>query len=330
MAQRFQGPRWLREHGYQCLMLALAVAVAFTAGLSVNRAPSAAAQDGSPAAVMHAMVSSGDWEVVDLSAAAAENMPVWWPTHPPFIIRPINFFDEHAGPNGANGWYNFRGPYAGQGYEIDEHTATQIDCPPHFIPPPSSSAPFASEMGELTCDRVPLSAMMGPAVVVDARPLMSSAQNGMSAHITRSWLEEWEAANGPFQPGEVVMFYGAYTDNYFRPFPEGERLVWKPLIEKSTPGWQAPDPDAMELLNERGVRHLVTDAPSMGWVEGGQVSHVAGLKYGMTWTEFAMNLGQLPVRGAYYVMAPYKVQDQQAGIGRAFAFKPAGLPGVGQ
>jgi hypothetical protein len=49
----------------------------------------------------------------------------------------------------------------------------------------------------------------------------------------------------------------------------------------------------------------------------------------MSWTEGAVNLGSLPMRGAFFVMAPYKVQNQQAGIGRAFAIKPAGEPGIG-
>jgi kynurenine formamidase len=56
---------------------------------------------------------------------------------------------------------------------------------------------------------------------------------------------------------------------------------------------------------------------------------VAGLKYGMSYTESAVNLGSLPLRGAFFVMAPYKVENQQGGIGRAFAIKAAGTPGVG-
>ena len=44
----------------------------------------------------------------------------------------------------------------------------------------------------------------------------------------------------------------------------------------------------------------------------------------MTWTEQAIRLGRLPLRGAFYVCAPYKVQEQQAGIVRAFAFSPKG------
>jgi RarD protein len=43
----------------------------------------------------------------------------------------------------------------------------------------------------------------------------------------------------------------------------------------------------------------------------------------------AIGLGRLPLRGAFYMCAPYKVQEQQAGIVRAFAFSPRGAAGVG-
>jgi kynurenine formamidase len=313
---------------YLVLVLGLALLLAFSAGVAFSRSTSARAADTTPASVIGPMLQNGEWEVIDLSVATAENMPAWWPYHPPFFIRPINFFVTEAGPNGTNGWFTYRGPYAAQGYEIDEHTGTQIDCPPHFIPPPGVNAPFAADVGTMTCDKIPLSASMGPAVVVDVRSLLPAAEKGKSAHITRAWLENWEATHGRFQPGEVALFYGGYSDAYYKPFPEGDRLAWQPVVEKSQPGWQAPDPDAMDLMHERGVIHVGTDAPSMGWVEGGQPTHVAGLKYGMTWTEFNTNLGSLPERGAFYVMATYKVQDQQAGIGRAFAFKPKGANGV--
>jgi kynurenine formamidase len=45
--------------------------------------------------------------------------------------------------------------------------------------------------------------------------------------------------------------------------------------------------------------------------------------------EQAIGLGRLPRRGAFYVCAPYKVQGQQAGIVRAFAFSPKGAPATG-
>ena len=48
----------------------------------------------------------------------------------------------------------------------------------------------------------------------------------------------------------------------------------------------------------------------------------------MSWTEGVVNVGSLPLRGAFFVSAPYKVANQAAGLTRAFAIKPAGAPGV--
>ena len=48
----------------------------------------------------------------------------------------------------------------------------------------------------------------------------------------------------------------------------------------------------------------------------------------MSWTESAIRLGRLPLRGAFFVCAPYKVQAQQAGIVRAFAFSQRGAAAV--
>jgi isatin hydrolase len=76
------------------------------------------------------------------------------------------------------------------------------------------------------------------------------------------------------------------------------------------------------------VRHIATDAPSFGAAENPQPSHVAGLRLGMTWTESAVRLGTLPQRGAFYMCAPYKEQEQQGGIVRAFAFSPRGAASV--
>lgn len=293
----------------------------------------AAVPAGSPAAAIWGAIASGAWEVVDLSVTTAINHPTNWPTDPLFDVHPMSWFEPITNAYGtvlANG-----GTAAVQSYTLTEHTGTQIDFAPHFIPPPGVNVEGAegSEIGLKTGDTYELKTLMGPAVVVDVRSLLEANQeNGVSAHITRAWLEEWEGQNGQLQPGDVPMWYSGYSDMYYQPFPNNnrmeDRMLWQPLVSKTAPGWAAADPDAMELLNERGVVHAVTDGPSWGWTEGGQASHVAGLKYGMSWTESATNLGSLPLRGAFYIVGPYKVQGQQAAIGRAFAIKPAGEPGL--
>jgi len=283
-----------------------------------------------PGQIIGDAVAGGAWEVVDLSLTTAENHPTNWPTDPQFHVIPMTWFKRIPGPNGTNGAVE-PSDAAVQRYEINEHTATQIDFPPHFIPPPGLDIPRApgSRWGLVTGDKIELAAFMGPAVVVDVRDLLNSNHTaGVSAHITRDWLLQWEQRYGRFRANEVPMWFSGYTDRYYRQFPDNDRfqdrMLWKPIVEKSEPGWVAADPGAVELLHERGVRHAVTDAPSWGAVEDGQPGHVAGLRHGMTWTEGATNLGSLPVRGAFYIGSPYKVKDQQAAIARAFAIKAAG------
>ncbi len=78
----------------------------------------------------------------------------------------------------------------------------------------------------------------------------------------------------------------------------------------------------MEYLHEKGVWHLGTDGASMGYADGGQPTHLAGLQHGMSWEELLINLGELPTRGAYYVALPLKVVDQSGSPTRAIAFVP--------
>ena len=295
-----------------------------------------AAQAGSPAAVIGGAVAGGSWEVVDLSVRTGEAYPVAFPDQPQFKVVPLSWFKRRRGPTppGRSGGPR-KGIAAVNAYQITEHTGTQIDFPPHFIPPPGVNIPGArgGPEGRHTGDEFPLSALMGRAVVIDLRAVLAGNRaKGKSAQVPASWLERWEARYGRFEPGDVPLLFSGYTDRYYRRFPEGDRfkdrLLWKPLIEKSKPGWVVLAPGATELLHARGMRHIATDAPSYGATEDPQAGHVAGLRLGMTWTESATRLGRLPLRGAFFVCAPYKVQEQQAGIVRAFAFTQRGAAAV--
>jgi kynurenine formamidase len=86
----------------------------------------------------------------------------------------------------------------------------------------------------------------------------------------------------------------------------------------------------MEYLHSKGIKHVGSDGPSMGPVEGGQATHVAGLKHGMTWDEFLTGLGRLPARGAFYISLHPKIVDASGGMTRAVAIKNKGQKGVGE
>src|SRR5919198_1237751 len=259
-----------------------------------------------------------DAEVVDLTVLISEQLPAHWPTHAPFQRWTFNWFKPVKSAYNDNLAQSVF-PYYGQRYVIDEHTGTQLDCPAHFIPPEGSGMPFAGPMGKMTCDKMPVSQWMGPAVVMDVRTILDKAPNGKSPIITPQMVKDWEAKNGALQRGEIVLFYSGYSDKYYKPFPEGNRLAFDPLILQKSPGWPAPGPDTMEYLNSKGIKHLGSDGPSMGPVEAVQATHVAGLKYGMTWDELLTNIGKLPVRGAFYIALPTKIVDGSGATTRAIA-----------
>ncbi len=261
--------------------------------------------------------------VVDLTVLLSETLPAHWGSNPPFARWTNNWFEQPTNVYGSPA-SGSNGPYYSQRFVLDEHTGTQTDFPAHFVPPPDSGLPHASPMGAITGDKYPLDRMMGPAVVIDVTDLRDAAEPGFSAPITVERIQAWESQHGSIQPGEVVLFHSGYSDAYYKPLPEGARMTMEPLVLKTAPGWPAPTPEAVKYLFDRGVWHLGTDGASMGPVEDGQPTHLAGLQQGMSWEELLINLGELPVRGAFYIALPLKVADQSGAPTRAVALLPEG------
>jgi hypothetical protein len=86
-----------------------------------------------------------------------------------------NWFAEVDGPTGKT---KSAAPYQTNFFVIDEHCGTHFDAPTHFIPPPDSGLPLASDLGAQTGDKVPLEDLMGPGVVVDVSYLSGQGSPG--------------------------------------------------------------------------------------------------------------------------------------------------------
>src|SRR3712207_1532919 len=110
---------------------------------------------------------------VDLSPTVSMSHKQYWPGgqkhHQPIIVPYI----QH-GP----------GPYAADLLIVDENTATQLDCPPHMMPPQDSGLPNAGYWGNLTCDKLPVWQLAGEVVKVDGRSILDQAPNGVSPIFT--------------------------------------------------------------------------------------------------------------------------------------------------
>jgi kynurenine formamidase len=242
--------------------------------------------------------------IVDLSVMTGENQP----SSPPEGQRFGQFMMNH---------YTWpRGQFLEYVQVHDDHTGTHIDAPSHMTPTLASGLPHATEHGTVTVEQLRLSDMIGEAVVVDVRSLIDGFPRGEKTNLRESpvistaFLENWEAQNGRFSVGNIVLFRTDWSDTYFRPYPGGFRY------DRSHP---APGADAIDLLYERGVRHIGIDARGIGQMQDDYSPHWAALGRGILATENLTNLGKLPTRGALFIFLPHKFEGATGGMGRAIA-----------
>jgi len=250
----------------------------------------------------------GEPRVVDLSLLVAPEYPCTWPAagFAPFHI-------DHYLKIGPRSAYN------GDILCIDGNTGTQFDVPPHSIPLPETNLPNASPLGRMTTERIPAWQFGGEACIVDCRDLRDGKTAGRSELVHKDRIMAWEKAHRPLGPGDVVLFRSGYTDQYYRPLPAGRRFAAGP-VEGVVPAWPDPDSDCMDYLGSRKVMALATDSASMGPLPDlAEPVHLAGLKYGMIWTESATGLEGLPATGAFYCVLCPKHADGAYGEGRALA-----------
>jgi kynurenine formamidase len=262
------------------------------------------------------------FELVDLTVVLAEDFPCWWPAHMPYQQKTFNYFADQL--QDLQPVRSRAGAYHTRWLLIDEHTGTHFDAPTHFIPPPSSGLPDAGPAGELSVDRVPLEQLMGPAAVVDVSELADAAP-GQSPYIEPDVIRSWETEHGELRADDVVLLRSGW-DSRYRRMPEGSAYSEDVTVRRSSVGWPAPSVPTMDLLLERGVRCVGTDAPTMGAAHDGVPVHVAGLSAGAVFIEGLAQLEELPARGAWFCFAPLKVEGGTGAPGRAFALVPTGSP----
>ncbi|HEV2093728.1 MAG TPA: cyclase family protein [Rubrobacter sp.] len=170
--------------------------------------------------------------IVDLSVTVSERLPGTWPGHMTFAHHNWNWFAE---VDGLTGRTRSAAPYQTNFFVIDEHCGTHFDAPTHFIPPPDSGLPLASELGAQTGDKVPLEDLMGPAVVVDVGYLSGQGEPGVSPFVEPDHVKAFEEEHGDLVAGEVVPVQDE-LDRYYVEGEEGEKYLAGSLVkEKSIP-----------------------------------------------------------------------------------------------
>jgi len=210
-------------------------------------------------------------------------------------------------------------PFNSEILSIDGNTGTQLDVPPHSIPHPDTKLPNAGPYGRMFTDKVPAWQFGGEACVIDCQDLLEAAPNGHSALVKKERIEAWERDHRPLRFGDVVLFRSGYSDKFYQPLPAGRRYL-ADAVEGRAPAYPDPDPECMEYLASRKVMALATDSASMGPLPDlAEPTHLAGLKYGMIWTESGTGFGPLPTTGAFYCLLSPKHVDGPYAEARAIA-----------
>src|SRR5207302_4083647 len=131
--------------------------------------------------------------------------------------------------------------------------------------------------------------------------------------ISEADIRNYEKKSEDLKPGDIVIFHSGWSDQHYRPLPEGNACLADPLNGKSE-GWPAPGPEAILYLAGKGIRCVATDAPTLGGVEPKRalLTYWTLANKGLVGVEFLTNVGNLP-RGAFFLFAAVKIQDCHGG-----------------
>ena len=222
---------------------------------------------------------------------------------------------------------------------MDSHAGTHLVPPAYALPPKGfDNAKYSPEVrawlkeyeaahgkrghSTVTAEQVPLSQTCGPARVVDVRRRIGTTKKAdwpASPEITVADLRAAEKKDGPFKPGDIVVFHTGHVDRHFKKLPAGSTCFADPLAGK-TEGWPAPAPAAIAYLAKKGIRCLATDAPMLGSAHP-KAALMTYWKLGtenMVAVEYLHNVSALK-KGAYFLFAPVKIKGCHGGPGRAIA-----------
>src|SRR5688572_30189326 len=126
---------------------------------------------GAPAAI-------DDKKIIDLTHAFDERA-IYWPTAKPFA-----WTRESWGRNAAGDWY------AAGRYAASEHGGTHLDAPIHFAE------------GRETADRIAVSRLVGPAVVID---VSAAVARDLDYRLSAADIAAWEASHGRIPEKSIVL-----------------------------------------------------------------------------------------------------------------------------
>lgn len=234
--------------------------------------------------------------VIDLSHVF-DAETIFWPTEEGFVL------ERGSAGITAGGYY-----YEAHRFRTAEHGGTHIDAPIHF------------GEGKQTVDEIPLSQLMGEAVVVDVSPACRADRD---YRVGVDDLIAWEQMHGEIAPGSIVLLRTGFGEFWpdRRAYLGTEARGAGAVAALHFPGLHVEA--ARWLIAEREIAAVGIDTAS---IDHGQSSrfetHQVLCAASVPIFENVANLGSLPARGMLVIALPMKIGGGSGGPLRAIAIVP--------
>ncbi len=218
-----------------------------------------------------------------------------WPTAKPF------FFEKVAEGRTPEGFW-----YSSYNYGGSEHVGTHLDAPFHFAE------------GKWTTEQIPLSQLIGSAVVIDIR---QQSEKNLDYTLQVDDIINWEKKQGRMARGTIVLIrsgWGKFWGDRKRYFGTDEPGNTTDL---HFPGLS--EAAAKFLVSQRGIKAVGIDTPSIdhGPSRNFPAHQILGAANAAIFENIA-NLDRVPDKGSTVYAIPMKIKGGSGAPLRIFAILP--------
>jgi kynurenine formamidase len=232
--------------------------------------------------------------LVDLTHAF-DDKTIYWPTATSgFVLESV-----HHGKTPSGFFYSANKMCA------PEHGGTHLDAPIHFAE------------GRSTADAVPLSRLVGPAVVID---VSAAAAKDADYRLTRADIKSFEQQHGAIAPGTIVMIRSGWGKRW----PDRRQYLGDDRPgDASNLHFPGIGEDAARLLVARQIAAVGIDTASIDHGPSKDfIAHQVLLGADIPAFENVASLEALPARGAVVIALPMKIKGGSGGPLRVVAVLP--------